>query len=62
VVGMEGDVITTQDVFTFRQTGGHEDRAVNGKFVGSGLRPHCATRAAEFGLERQLLETVGIES
>ena len=53
----------TQDVFTFRQTGGHEDRAVNGKFVGSGLRPHCAARAAEFGLERQLLSRLsGSES
>jgi len=56
VVGMEGDVITTQDLFKYKFTG--ED--ANGKLVGtwecSGVRPHFTPRAEYFGLDRSLLE------
>jgi pilus assembly protein CpaF len=58
IVGMEGDVITVQDVFNFKQTGENRDGSLAGKFEAAGFRPHCVDRAAAFGLERQLLETV----
>jgi pilus assembly protein CpaF len=55
---MEGDVITVQDVFNFKQTGENRDGSLAGKFEAAGFRPHCVDRAAAFGLERQLLESV----
>jgi pilus assembly protein CpaF len=58
IVGMEGDVITMQDVFNFKQTGENRDGSLAGKFEMAGFRPHCVDRAAAFGLERQLLESV----
>jgi pilus assembly protein CpaF len=58
VVGMEGDIITTQDLFTFDFEGENADGSLFGTFKSSGLRPHFATKAAYFGLERALLETL----
>jgi len=39
IAGMEGDVITMQDIFAFRQEGFTEDGRVRGKFVASGFVP-----------------------
>ena len=59
VVGMEGDIITTQELFAYKFKG--EDQAGNllGDFESMGLRPHFAEKASYFGLERPLLEAVG---
>jgi len=59
IVGMEGDVITTQDLFTYQYEGQMPDGTLKGTFVSSGLRPHFITRAEYFGLDRALLEAVG---
>jgi len=59
IVGMEGDVITMQDVFSFRQSGEGRDGRLAGRFESSGFRPYFLERAATYGLERQLLEAVG---
>jgi len=59
IVGMEGDVITTQDLFTYQYEGQMNDGTLKGSFVSSGLRPHFMTRAEYFGLDRALLEAVG---
>jgi pilus assembly protein CpaF len=59
IVGMEGDVITTQDLFTYQYEGQASDGTLRGSFVSSGLRPHFITRAEYFGLDRALLEAVG---
>ncbi len=40
VVGMEGDVITTQDLFTYAYEGEGPDGRLSGQFKASGLRPH----------------------
>ncbi len=59
VVGMEEEVITTQDLFTFK----FQEVGADGKMVGehksTGLRPHFQTKAAYFGLDRPLLEAMG---
>src|SRR5258707_10896420 len=57
--GMEGEIVGTRDTFTFKQQG---QRAgfIQGVFEPSRLRPDLTVRAAQHGLERQLLETVGI--
>ena len=58
VVGMEGDVITTQDLFKFEFTG--EDSAGNliGDFKSTGVRPHFLQKAQYFGLDRALMEVM----
>ena len=52
VVGMEGDVITLQDLFTFDFAAG---RDAKGRFLGglkpTGLRPKFTTHLADQGVE-----------
>ena len=59
ISGMEGEIISTRDIFIFKYIGEHGGR-IDGHFEPSRLRPDLTARAAEHGLERQLLETVGI--
>jgi pilus assembly protein CpaF len=58
VVGMEGDVITLQDLFSYEYEGESADGRLMGKFVASGMRPHCLAKAQYFGLERSLMEAL----
>jgi pilus assembly protein CpaF len=58
VVGMEGDVIITQDLFTYEFEGEEADGKLRGTFKSSGLRPHFTPKAAYFGLDRALLEVI----
>ncbi len=44
ITGMEGDVISMQDIFGFRQTGVDDDRMAQGHFFASGIRPQCLER------------------
>ncbi|MGK2285924.1 CpaF family protein [Pedomonas sp. V897] len=56
VVGMEGDVITTQDLYTFQFTGEDETGRLKGEFISSGLRPAFYERAEYYGLGRALMD------
>ncbi len=58
VVGMEGDVITTQDLYTFEFEGEDTQGNVKGNFKSSGLRPHFLPKASYFGLDRALMEAM----
>jgi len=58
VVGMEGDIITTQDLFTFQFQGEGADGKLKGQFQPSGIRPAFLPRAEYFGLDRALLEVI----
>ena len=51
VVGMEGDVITLQDVFVFDKTGINEHGKVTGRFRPTGLRPRSTERMKGCGIE-----------
>ncbi|MCB9796653.1 MAG: CpaF family protein [Alphaproteobacteria bacterium] len=51
ITGMEGEVISTQEVFRFRRTGLSDDGHVQGVFEGTGVRPMFARRLASWGLE-----------
>lgn len=51
VVGMEGDVITMQDIFTFEQTGIEENGKVIGRLRPTGIRPKCMERLQAHGFE-----------
>jgi pilus assembly protein CpaF len=50
VVGMEGDVITMQEIVSFEQRGMNEDGKVIGDFRFSGVQPQCFTRFDELGI------------
>jgi pilus assembly protein CpaF len=56
---MEGEVVTTQELFAYRFEGEDAEGRLRGRFESSGLRPHFTTRADYFGLGRLLLEAVG---
>lgn len=44
VTGMEGDIITMQDLFRFEQQGIDSDGRLRGEFVTTGLRPMCSEK------------------
>ncbi|MDE3059704.1 MAG: CpaF family protein [Pseudomonadota bacterium] len=58
VVGMEGDVIITQDLFTFEFKGEDENGKLMGEFKSSGIRPHAIHQAAYFGLDQAMMEAM----
>ncbi len=58
VVGMEGDVITTQELFSFQFQGEGVDGKLRGMFQPSGIRPAFLPRAEYYGLDRTLLEVI----
>jgi pilus assembly protein CpaF len=59
VMGMEGEVIITQDLLTYEFKGETVDGRLSGAFKSSGLRPHFLPRAAYYGLDRVLMEAMG---
>jgi pilus assembly protein CpaF len=58
VVGMEGDVITTQELFSYQFQGETGEGRLRGVFQSSGIRPAFLPRAEYFGLDRALLEAI----
>ena len=51
ITGMEGEMITLQEIFTFKQTGTDDKGAVAGYFCATGVRPRFAERLRNFGVE-----------
>lgn len=49
ITGMEGDVLTTQDIFIYEKVGIDEDGKVRGRFRATGIRPKCADRILASG-------------
>jgi pilus assembly protein CpaF len=58
LTGMEGDVITTQDLYTFEFEGEDTQGNIKGIYKSSGLRPHFLPKASYFGLDRALIEAM----
>jgi pilus assembly protein CpaF len=58
VVGMEGDIVTTQELFNFQFQGEGADGRLRGVFKSSGVRPNFLPRAEYYGLDRPLLEII----
>lgn len=50
ITGMEGDIVTTQEIFTFVQTGIASDGTVLGHFRATGIRPKFAERLRVHGI------------
>ena len=51
ITGMEGDVITMQDIFLFERTGMSPDGKVIGRFRATGIRPKCSEQLATSGIQ-----------
>jgi len=49
ITGMEGDIISMQEIFHFEQTGVDTDGKVQGHFCATGVRPRFADRLKMFG-------------
>jgi pilus assembly protein CpaF len=54
LTGMEGDVITMQDIFVFKRQGKSATGEILGDMVMTGIRPKCADLLAQAGLELPL--------
>ena len=50
ITGMEGDIITMQDIFTFNRTGIGPNGEVLGYFSPTGVRPRFSERLAAAGI------------
>ena len=50
VVGMEGEIVTMQDIFEFRKTGIGEKGEVLGEFLPTGIRPRLSERLLAAGI------------
>jgi pilus assembly protein CpaF len=63
IVGMEGEVITMQDIIRFKQQGMNEDGGVIGNFQFTGIRPMFTEKLAEVGVAvpAEIFERIGNE-
>jgi pilus assembly protein CpaF len=50
IIGMEGDVITVQEIFAYELMGLDEERKVKGRFVTTGIRPKFMKRLEAMGI------------
>ena len=50
ITGMEGDVITMQEIFMFEKLGVTQDGQVIGRFRATGMRPKCASACVPAGI------------
>ncbi|MFL6733750.1 MAG: CpaF family protein [Sphingomicrobium sp.] len=50
LTGMEGDVVTMQEIFRFRQTGTNSEGQVQGRFEATGIRPRFMDIALAMGI------------
>ena len=51
ITGMEGETITTQEIFQFERTGIDPNGKVIGRFRTTGIRPRFAERFKQYGME-----------
>ena len=51
ITGMEGEVITLQEIFTFERSGINAEGKVTGRFRATGIRPKCTEKIASVGIQ-----------
>ncbi|HEX5182499.1 MAG TPA: CpaF family protein [Allosphingosinicella sp.] len=57
VIGMEGDVIVTQELFKFEYLDETADGKIIGEYRSMGLRPYTLEKAKQFGFDQPYLES-----
>ena len=56
VIGMEGEVIVTQELFKFEYHEEGADGKILGEYRSMGLRPYTLEKAKQFGFDQPYLE------
>ncbi|NTV26274.1 MAG: CpaF family protein [Chlorobiaceae bacterium] len=49
ITGMEGEVITTQEIYSYKRTGTNPDGSVQGVFSATGIRPKVSEKIRSYG-------------
>jgi pilus assembly protein CpaF len=62
VVGMEGDIVTTQEIIKYHSRGIDEDGKVIGEFQFSGVQPHASKKFEESGIHFDVRELARLQS
>jgi pilus assembly protein CpaF len=60
IAGIESDIVSARELFTFQYRSERHDGRIEGAFEPARMRPDFAARAARYGLDRELLEALGI--
>jgi pilus assembly protein CpaF len=60
IAGMEGDIITSRELFSFRHRCEPEEGAIDGVFASGRVRPDFLTRAERFGFRTELLDALDL--
>jgi len=60
VIGMEGDIITLQDLFVYEFHGEDENGRITGEHVPTGMRPNLWDKARYFNLDQKLAKALNI--
>jgi pilus assembly protein CpaF len=60
IAGIEGEIITIRELFGFHYRGERLDGGIEGTFDPTRMRPDFVARVRRFGLERDLLDTLGV--
>lgn len=60
IIGIEGDNIQTQTLFSYQFNSMGEDGVLVGEFKSHGVPPHMLDRAAYYGRDREVLECLGL--
>jgi len=60
IAGIEGDIITARELFTFQYRATRYDGRIEGEFESTRMRPEFVARAARWGLDGDLLDALGI--
>jgi pilus assembly protein CpaF len=60
IAGMEGDIITSRELFGFRHRCEREESTIDGVFASSRMRPDFLTRAERFGFRTELLDALDL--
>ncbi|MBV8139267.1 MAG: Flp pilus assembly complex ATPase component TadA, partial [Deltaproteobacteria bacterium] len=60
IAGMDGDIITSRELFSFRQRCEKAETSIDGVFASSHTRPDFLTRAERFGFRTELLDALDL--
>ena len=58
ITGMEGDIITMQDIFVFKRMGKDEEGGIIGEFMPTGIRPKASEALAAAGIDLSAINFV----
>ncbi len=62
IVGMEGEVVTMQEIVRFSQQGMDEDNRVHGEYQYTGVQPNALQRFEEYGISYDVRELATLAS